>query len=117
MLASFLDGKVPNLIKELKKQRASSNSKVASRIDGQVGNKNISNHFASKYSKIYNTNETMAESDLLLKNLNISDNVMSTVELVSPQIVYQAISCINSDKSDNMYNFKSNAFLCMLSGT
>ena len=111
MLASFLDGKVPNLINELKKQRASSNTKAASHIDGQVGNENISNHFASKYSEIYNTNETVAETDLLLNNLNISDNDMSIVELVSPQIVYQAISCINSDKNDNMYNFKSNAFL------
>ena len=96
MLASFLDGKVPNLINELKKQRASSNTKAASHIDGQVGNENISNHFASKYSEIYNTNETVAETDLLLNNLNISDNDMSIVELVSPQIVYQAISCINS---------------------
>ena len=36
---------------------------------------------------------------------------MHDVGKVSPEIVYQAITCINANKSDNIFNFKSNAFL------
>lgn len=111
MLVSFLDGKAPHLIKELKSQRSNFKPQNPSHIDSKVGNNNIADHFASKYSNIYNMNESLADTNKMLDSLGINMNDMSDVEKVSPQIVYQAITCINANKSDNVYDFKSNAFL------
>ena len=111
MLVSFLDGKAPDLIKKLKSHRSNSKPKAPSHMDGKVGTENIADHFASKYFDIYNMNESLADTNKLLDSLNFSNSDMSDVEKVSPEIVYQAITCINANKSDNVYNFKSNAFL------
>ena len=111
MLISFLDGKAPNLIKELKSQRSDFKPKGISNIDGKVGNVNIADHFASKYFNLYNMNESLADTNNLIDDLNICNNDMADVDKVSPEIVYQAITCIKADKSDNVYDFKSNAIL------
>ena len=111
MLVSFLDGKAPNLIKELKSQRSNFKSQKPSHMDGKVGNKEIADHFASKYSDIYNKNESLIDTNIMLDSLDIGASDMSDVEIVSPEIVYQAITCINANKSDNVFDFKSNAFL------
>ena len=44
-----------------------------------------------------------------LDDLNISQNDLCDVELVTPDIVYQAISCVNVNTNDVNFNFKSNA--------
>ena len=111
MLASFLDGKAPNLIKQLKTHRSNFKPKAPSHMDGKVGNENIADHLASKYYNIYNMNESLVDTNKLLDSLNINNSDMADVEKVSPEIVYQAIACINENKSDNVYDFKSNAFL------
>ena len=111
MLVSFLDGKAPDLIKKLKSHRTNSKPKAPSHMDGKVGSENIADHFASKYFDLYNMNESLADTNALLNSLNFSYNDMSDVEKVSPEIVYQAITCINANKSDNVFDFKSNAFL------
>ena len=85
--------------------------KVPSNIDGHVGKENIANHFASKYSDLYNSNESLEETNNFLHGLNISVDDLSDVDLVTPAVVYQAISCINVNKSDVNYGFKSNAIL------
>ena len=112
MLVSFLDGKVNNLIKKLKSQRSTGNEKVPSYMDGHVGKENIANHFASKYSDLYNpNNNSLNDVNQVISDLNITVDDMSDVGLVTPEIVYQAISCINVNKSDVNYGFKSNAIL------
>ena len=111
MLVSFLDGKAPDLIKQLKSHRTNSKSKAPSNMDGKVGSENIADHFASKYFDLYNMNESLGDTNIFLDSLNFSYNDMSDVEKVSPEIVYQAISCINANKGDNAFDFKSNAFL------
>ena len=111
MLVSFLDGKVSNLIKKLKSQRSTGNEKVPSHMDGHVGKENVANHFASKYSDLYNSSESLEETNRFLHNLDINVDNMAEVDLVTPEVVYQAISCINVNKSDVNYGFKSNAIL------
>ena len=111
MLLSFLDGKAPDLIKNLKSHRSNFKPKAPTHVDGKTGNDNIADHFASKYFDIYNMNESLAETNNLLDSLNFSDNDLLDIDKVSPEIVHQAINCINSNKSDNVYDFKSNAFL------
>ena len=46
---------------------------------------------------------------VVVDDLNISANNMTEVDLVTPEIVYQAISCINVNTSDVCFEFKSNA--------
>ena len=111
MLVSFLDGKAPDLIKKLKSHRTNFKPKAPTHMDGKVGCDNIAGHFASKYYDIYNMNESLADTNILLDSLNFSNSDMADIEKVSPEIVYQAITCINANKSDNVYDFKSNAFL------
>ena len=111
MLVSFLEGKVTNLVKNLKNQRSTGKEKVPSRIDGHFGKVNIANHFASNYSKLYNSNESFDKTQKIVQDLNISADNMSEVDLVSPEIVYQAISCININTNDVSFGFKSNAIL------
>ena len=111
MLVSFLDGKAPDLIKKLKSNRLNSKPKAPSHMDGKVGNANIADHFASKYDELYNLNESLADTNAFLNSLKFSSSDMYDVEKVTPGIVYQAINCINANKSDNVFDFKSNAFL------
>ena len=80
-------------------------------MDGHVGKENISNHFASNYSDLYNSNSSLNEVNNVLSDLNINLCDMSDVALVTPEVVYQAISCINVNKSDVSFGFKSNAIL------
>ena len=55
MLRSFLDGKVNNLVKILKKQRAAGSEKIPNLMDGRVGKTNIANYLANNYSTLYNS--------------------------------------------------------------
>ena len=111
MLNSFLEGKATNLIRELKSQRSNYHSGRATKIDDFSDHQDIANHFSTKYSHLYNKNGTSADLNILLDNLNINVDSMSDVDLVSPELVFQAISSINLNKSDNVYNFKSNAII------
>ena len=56
-------------------------------------------------------NESLADTNKILDSLNISNHDMADIEKVSPEVVFQAISCINANKSDNIFDFKSNAIL------
>ena len=86
-------------------------TKLVSHANGVVGSENIADTFASKYFDIYNMNESLADTNILLDSLNFSGRDMDDVVKVTPEIVFQAINCIHANKSDNIYDFKSNAFL------
>ena len=111
MLDTLTKQKVPNLIKELKSQRSGHKSVNASKIDGKCGPVNIANHFADIYSELYNTNNSSDDLKVVLDSLNVNVNSMADVELVTPQLVYQAISNLKFNKSDSSFDWKSNAFL------
>ena len=111
MLNSLVNHKVPNLIKELKSQRTGYKSVSASKIDGKFDPTNIANHFADIYSELYNRNNSSGDLEVVLDSLNVNMNSMDDVELVTPQLVYQAISKLKSDKSDSNFIWKSNSFL------
>ena len=49
--------------------------------------------------------------NVLIDNLNIDVCSMDDVDMVTPQLVYQAINKLQPNKSDNSFNWKSNAFL------
>ena len=95
----------------LKNQRSTGKEKVPSHMDGHIGKVNIADHFGSKYSDLYNSNESLDETDRFIHDLNINVDKLAEVDLVTPEVVYQAISCINVNKSDVNFGFKSNALL------
>ena len=111
MFNSLTEHKVPNLIKQLKSQRSGYKSVNASKIDGICEPVNIANHFADIYSDLYNRNNSSDNLKVVLDRLNVNVNSMTDVELVTPQLVYQAISKLKSEKSDSNFCWKSNAFL------
>ena len=104
MANSLINGKVPNLIKELKSQRLGYTCAKATKIDGKFGCDNIANHFSEKYSELYNRNNSSVDLGVVLDSLNLNVNSMADIECVSPQLVYQAICKLNLYKSDNNFN-------------
>ena len=112
MLQSCLNGGSSNLIGDLKKQRLSK-VRAAPTIDGKTDNIDIANHFSSIYSDLYNRSDSSSEMNNLLQDIekDIDYSNFSDIDKVTPAIVYQAISSINSNKSDSIYDFKSDAIL------
>ena len=109
MLISLREGGATNLIKNLKNMRSKGSENVPSFIDGKSGNDNIANHFASKYAKLYNTHNSSDETLKIIESLNINNDDFYEIEYVTPEIVYQAIMCINLNSNDVNFGFKSNA--------
>ena len=64
---------------------------------------------AENYSGLYNSSNSNVETLKLVEDLNISQQDLDDVKLVTPDIVYQAISCINNNTNDVNFVFKSNA--------
>ena len=109
MLECFLEGNITNLIKKLKNLRSAGNESFPNLMDGKGGRVNIANHFAQKYEQLYNINNTSAETHQFVNDLNINCDDFSEIDLVTPDIVYQAILSVNLNKSDVNFSFKSNA--------
>ena len=109
MLECFLEGNVTKLIKKLKNLRAGGREKLPNLMDGIGGKENIANHLGEKYEQLYNLNDTSAQTLQCVHDLNVNCDDISEIELVTPEIVYQAIMCINPNKNDVNSSFKSNA--------
>ena len=113
MISSLKDGGSSNLLTELKNQRRGKAGNVASKIDGKTGKKSIADHFGSIYSDLYSRNKSEFEMNVFLQNVNnsIDINNLSEIEQVTPEIVYQAICSLHKNKSDNNFEWKSDAIL------
>ena len=55
---------------------------------------------ASKYAKLYNIHNSSEETLKIIESLNINNNDLYEIEYVMPEIVYQAIMCINLNSND-----------------
>ena len=113
LIDSLKGGGSANLLKEFKKQRLGNVNNFASKIDGISGNNNIANHFSNLYSNLYSRNKSEPEMKVFLDNLNDSINIndLSEIDRVTPAIVFQAISSLHKNKSDNTYAWKSDAII------
>lgn len=113
MVDSLISGGTSNLLKELKSQRLGNTNNIATKIDGHSGSVNIAKHFSSIYSKLYSKNNSDEEMNDFLGDLNnnIGLQNLSEIENVTPQIVYQAICSLHNNKSDNFFDWKSDALL------
>ena len=113
MLDSYMEGGSCNLLKELKSQRRNNVVNISTKIDSKTDKVDIANHFGSIYSDLYNTNDSNHEMKTLLDNLNegVDNNNLCEIDNVTPEIVFQAICSIHKNKSDNIYDWKSDAII------
>ena len=82
-------------------------------IDGNVGDKNISNHFSGIYETLFNSVPSDEALNELLKNINIniSEESLSDVDKISSTLIKDAINHLQKNKSDVSYDWKSDAFI------
>ena len=110
MVQQCVEGKVNDILTELKHQR-NPRSSVVTKVDHAEGSTAISEHFKSLYEVIYNHHDQNGELKKVMedvnKNIKQSENIW--VEKITPELVVKVIDKLSSDKNDELYTFKSNA--------
>ena len=112
LLDHCISGNSTNVIKELKKQNPTSQPHISS-MDGNTGDQNITNHFCDTYKHLYQKHgpSDSLNSQINILNANLNNDSYSEVDKLTSGIVYQAFKTLKSCKNDNIYNFKSDAFI------
>ena len=95
-----------DIFSEIKKLR-NTEKLVANSIDGK--HENIEEHFAGIYGKLYNSIEDKEATQVLFKEVDskVNGKSLADVEKVTPSIVKEAVSKLNSNKTDPVYSFTS----------
>ena len=101
-----------DIFKEIKSIRKSPEI-VASSMDGV--HENIQEHFKGIYSNLYNTHEDNEEMKVIEKEVcsGVNQAHLKDVEKVTPELVKEALSHLNSNKADPIYSFSSD---CLKNG-
>ena len=79
-----------------------------------VGSEKIANHFANKYSDLYNKCVLGREFHQLKSSIqdNISDDdLIEDVDKVTPELVKEALKKIKATKSDLLFDFNSDCLI------
>ena len=76
---------------------------------------NIQEHFKGIYSNLYNTHEDNEEMKVIEKEVcsGVNQAHLKDVEKVTPELVKEALSHLNSNKADPIYSFSSD---CLKNG-
>ena len=96
-----------DIFKEIRKLRKAPPA-LSESIDGVTSN--VESHFADVYEKLYNSvddKNDLSEVETYL-NRNINENSLIEVDLVTPQLVSEAIGLLKMDKTDPGFAFTSN---------
>ena len=103
-----------NIFNEIKKFRGKSNN-CSSRIDDQVGAKNISNKFADIYSQLYNQHEQETDLGNLENDIHEAIGELSLVDVdrITVNLVEKALKKMKDGKNDSIFNIQSD---CMTNG-
>ena len=100
-----------NIFSEIKKFRGNIKN-FSSRIDDQIGSKNIANKFAEIYSQLYNQHEP--HDDLALLEMEIRESVgphsISDVDKITVDIVKRALKQMKKGKNDSLFDLQSDCF-------
>ena len=104
-LNSCLNGSA-DIFSEIKKLRKSKND-VANRIDDKTNH--IEEHFAGIYKNLYNSVDDKDDLEQLYKEVEnkINNKSVIDVEKVTPNIVKEAVSHLNNNKTDPVFSFTS----------
>ena len=103
-----------NIFSEVKKFRGVSKT-CSSRIDEDVGAKNIANRFAVIYSQLYNSHDHGPEFDQLSSDIHAGVHQSSTVlvDRITTDLVKDALGSMKKSKNDALFNFQSD---CLING-
>ena len=96
-----------DIFKEIRKLRRASPATTAA-IDGVTSN--IESHFADVYDKLYNSVEDTDDLKEVKEylNKNITERSLTDVNVITPELVGEAISLLKNDKTDPVFVFNSN---------
>jgi hypothetical protein len=103
-----------NIFNEIKKHRGISKN-YSSRIDDQVGAKNIANRFADIYSRLYNQHDNGVEIAELNDSISetIGDWSLPDVDKITVDLVRKALKKMKNGKSDALHDLQSD---CLTNG-
>ncbi len=94
-------------IRKIKKH----NKTVPSAVDGLSEPQEIADHFASKYSTLYNS-AVYDDHVFKLMSESIDDNIDDSQDVFyAPHDIGKAISCLKNSKQDGMYDLMSDNFV------
>ena len=101
-----------NIFDEVRKFRGS-NLTVSSRIDEEVGARNIAEHFASRYKALYNTVENGQKLDEIHQNVNnnVEKDSLGILAKINENLVNQAIKKLKPNKRDALYDTSSDCYI------
>ena len=104
---SILKGGV-NIYEEIRKHRGKVKN-CSSTIDGEVGARNIADHFAGIYSRLYNQNP-MEEAVTSIKNrldMKIKSQDRVEVSRVTESVIIKGLKLMKRNKCDAIFDFQS----------
>ena len=109
-LSACLDGKVSDILLDIKKSRGT-NSKPSTSIDGVSGCREIADHFKNMYKTIYNTHNDKDDLNTFCteNNEKISQSDIDVVDSITPDMVKKGILSFKNNKNDSLVNWKSDA--------
>ena len=112
-VSSILRGGV-NIFSEIKKFRGKGSS-CSSRIDDEVGSKNISDHFARIYSNLFNKVELGEDFNKLCRQINseVGQHSMKQVDRVDEMLIKKALRMMKGNKADAFFDIQSD---CLTNG-
>ena len=101
-----------DIFKEVRKFRGKSNT-ASSRIDDEVGSKNIASHFAGIYSELYNRVENGTRLGEISDRINSGIDNMSRVQLnrVDENLIRKALKKMKSNKRDAVFDTVSDCYI------
>ena len=104
-----------NISTEIKKLRGTSSS-YSSRIDDEVGQKNIATHFANIHTELYNRVRLDDKLENISNQINStinSENSAVQITRVNERSVGEALKVMKANKHDALYNIVSD---CLING-
>ena len=103
-----------SIFKEIKKFRGCGKSR-SSRIDEEVGDSNIANHFSTIYSNIYNKVDLGDEFENLCYDVDqeVAEDSFSLVNKIDNELIRKALKIMQAKKADAIFNFQSD---CIMNG-
>ena len=110
---SLLGGKA-SIFQEIKRFRGSG-AGLSSRIDDEVGGKNIANHFAEIYSDLYNKVDLGDDFDQLCNQVNqeVGEHSLTQVDKINEDLLKQALKMMKGNKGDALFDIQSD---CIING-
>ena len=100
-----------NIFQEVKKFRGNFKT-FSSRIDDQIGAKNIAGRFADIYSQLYNQHDDYAELNELEANIQeaVGPSNLIEVDKITVDVVKKALKQMKNGKSDALFDLQSDCF-------